>query len=95
MPNLIIYNYFSNFFLGDPKSRKILVDTDLAWPNGLTLDYENKLLYWMEAKLRYIAVVDWDGRNRRTLFHEENVLQLPFAISVHQSELYWTDWNTK
>jgi low density lipoprotein receptor-related protein 5/6 len=48
----------------DGKNRKILVETDLEWPNGLTLDYEKKLLYWIDAKLQYIAVVDWDGYNR-------------------------------
>lgn len=78
---------------GNPESRKILVDTDLHWPNGLTLDYESKLLYWIDANLNYIAVVDWDGNNRRVLFQLEN--SHAFAISVYRSELYWTDWNTK
>lgn len=80
---------------GRHDSRRILADTDLAWPNGLTLDYDKKLLYWVEAKLKYIAVVDWEGNNRRVLFNGENVLKMPFAISVFRSELYWTDWNTK
>ena len=80
---------------GNPESRKILVDTDLEWPNGLTLDYEKKLLYWVDASKKYIAVVDWNGNNRRSLFEESNYLHLPFALSVHRSELYWTDWKTK
>ena len=40
---------------GDPDTRQILVDNDLVWPNGLTLDYDNKRLFWLEAKLSYIA----------------------------------------
>lgn len=27
---------------GDPATRKIIVDRDIAWPNGLTVDYEEK-----------------------------------------------------
>ena len=80
---------------GDPDSRVILVEREIAWPNGLTLDYESKLLYWVEAKLRYIAAVDWNGNNRRTVFHEREALPQPFALSVFHSELYWTDWTTK
>ena len=80
---------------GNRESRKILVDTELEWPNGLTLDYEKKLLYWIEAKLQYIGVVDWDGNQRKTLLQNPRFLQIPFAISVYKSELYWTDWKTK
>ena len=82
---------------GNRQSRKILVDTDMLWPNGLTLDYEKKLLYWIDAhpdKL-YIAVVDWNGGQRRKIYDNEHVLKKPFAISVYRSELYWTDWTTK
>ena len=80
---------------GDPKSRMILVDRDIAWPNGLTLDVEKKLLYWVEAKLRYIAVVDWEGKNRQVILQEPDALPQPFSVSLYHSELYWTDWTTK
>jgi len=68
---------------------------DIAWPNGLTLDYETKQLFWLEAKLRYIGASDWDGNNRRIVFDEREALPQAFAISVYFSELYWTDWSTK
>ena len=79
---------------GDNLTRKILVDTDIAWPNGLTLDYENKWLYWIDAKLKYIGRVDWNGNHREILFRDpsENTLIQPVAISVYKSELYWTDY---
>ena len=80
---------------GDRKSRVILVDQDISWPNGLTLDHQNKKLYWVEAKLRYIAEVDWNGKNRKVILEEPNALPQPFAVSLYQSELYWTDWTTK
>lgn len=37
-------------------SRRSLVDRDLVWPNGLTLDYEQNLLYWADANL-YVCLV--------------------------------------
>jgi hypothetical protein len=59
------------------------------------LDYEKKLLYWVEAKHRYIASVDWEGNNRKIIFDEREALPQAFAISTYYSELYWTDWTTK
>ena len=80
---------------GDPSTRKILVDNDLVWPNGLTLDYETKRVYWVEAQLSYIASVDWDGANRKTVLVGDRVnLPQPFAISLFSDVLFWTDWDT-
>ena len=61
----------------------------------MTLDYETKQLYWLEAKFRYIASVDFNGNNRKIIFEEREALPQAFAISVYYSELYWTDWTTK
>jgi len=81
---------------GDPETRQILVDRDLGWPNGLTLDYSTKRLYWLEAKLAYIASVDWNGSNRKTiLVGDGHTLPQPFAMTVFADVLYWTDWDTK
>lgn len=35
---------------GDPSSRKIVVSDDIFWPNGLTVDYDNELVYWTDGK---------------------------------------------
>jgi hypothetical protein len=59
------------------------------------LDYDNKLLYWLEAKFRYIGCSDWEGNNVKIIFEERESLPQAFAISVYHSELYWTDWTTK
>lgn len=31
--------------------RTPIVSTNLVWPNGLTLDYEEQQLYWADANL--------------------------------------------
>lgn len=39
----------------DGSDRKVLINTDLGWPNGLTLDYDTRRL--AEAYLRYLYVL--------------------------------------
>lgn len=36
--------------------RNSIVNRDLVWPNGLTLDYKENLLYWADASL-YVSLV--------------------------------------
>ena len=74
----------------DGSDRTVLHDTDLFWPNGLTLDYEAQILYWADASLDKIESSGVDGTNRR-LITQQNVFH-PFAITVHENTLYWTDW---
>lgn len=35
--------------------RTAIVSTNLVWPNGLTLDYDEQQLYWADANL-YVSV---------------------------------------
>ena len=51
----------------DGSHRQVLVDTHLKWPNGITLDYEEKRLYWADAKLNTIASCRFDGSQRRVV----------------------------
>lgn len=36
-----------------------IVNSSLVWPNGLTLDYENDLLYWADASLYVLSLFLW------------------------------------
>lgn len=76
---------------GDPSSRKIIVAENIKWPNGLTIDYKTKTVYWIDGNLRFIKRMDYDGKN------EEIVLDKPFqpfSVTQYESKLYWTDWKT-
>lgn len=77
---------------GDPSSREVIVSNDILWPNGLTVDYENELVYWADGKLCFIAVMDYRGKNRRKIISKG--LEYPFAITYFEQKLYWTDWTT-
>lgn len=45
-------------------SRKVIVDADIYWPNGLTIDLVEQKLYWADAKLSFIHRANLDGSAR-------------------------------
>uniref|UniRef100_A0A8C6TMQ0 Low density lipoprotein receptor-related protein 4 n=1 Tax=Neogobius melanostomus TaxID=47308 RepID=A0A8C6TMQ0_9GOBI len=75
----------------DGSNRRVIADTHLFWPNGLTIDYASHRIYWVDAKHHVIERSDLDGRNRKAVIS----LPHPFAITVFEDSLYWTDWHTK
>uniref|UniRef100_A0A8C6LAN2 Low density lipoprotein receptor-related protein 4 n=1 Tax=Nothobranchius furzeri TaxID=105023 RepID=A0A8C6LAN2_NOTFU len=75
----------------DGSNRRVIADTHLFWPNGLTIDYASHHIYWVDAKHHVIERADLDGRNRKAVIS----LPHPFAITVFEDSLYWTDWHTK
>lgn len=79
------------------EDRKKLVDIKKVkggWPNGLTLDYDALNIYWIDANSDSIHVVDYDGNNHRSPLRKIRSLGHPFAITLFDNNLYWTDWNT-
>ncbi|KAL1122539.1 hypothetical protein AAG570_002869, partial [Ranatra chinensis] len=78
---------------GDKRSRKVLVSEDLFWPNGLTVDFESRKVYWLDGKLRFVAVMDYDGRNRRNIADNKGILH-PVSLAIFKDKLYWTCWET-
>ena len=77
---------------GNDSSRQILHNTDLAWPNCLTIDYSTETLYWADAQLNKIETSKVDGSNRRIL--TTNLILHPFGLTYHSGYLYWSDWQT-
>ena len=78
---------------GSRGSRSIVIDKDIFWPNGLTLDYDSSKIFWVDAKLHFIHSCDFDGSNRNKVVEGE--LPHPFALTVYKESLYWTDWQTQ
>jgi very low-density lipoprotein receptor len=79
----------------DGSHRQVLVDTHLKWPNGITLDYEEKRLYWADAKLNTIASCRFDGSERRVVLSSRETVGHPFSVSVFEDWIYWSDWHHK
>uniref|UniRef100_A0AAY4BPW0 EGF-like domain-containing protein n=1 Tax=Denticeps clupeoides TaxID=299321 RepID=A0AAY4BPW0_9TELE len=77
----------------DGSSRKIIVEVDIYWPNGLTIDLEEQKLYWADAKLSFIHRANLDGSSREKVV--EGTLTHPFALTLSDETLFWTDWQTR
>ncbi|XP_072024307.1 uncharacterized protein [Amphiura filiformis] len=75
----------------DGTSRVTLVDTDLKWPNGLTIDYSGGRMYWCEAGLNRIESTDLNGMNR--IVHLNTIVDIhPFGIGIFQDTILCSDW---
>ncbi|XP_046584857.1 low-density lipoprotein receptor-related protein 4-like [Haliotis rubra] len=76
----------------DGTDRKILVNTDIQWPNGITLDDQSETLYWCDAGEHRIDSVKLDGTGRRQILNEPGTHY--FGIFFFEDALYFTDWKT-
>ncbi|XP_071487623.1 low-density lipoprotein receptor-related protein 4-like [Diadema antillarum] len=77
----------------DGSGRLIIADTMLFWPNGLTIDYATDKLFWADAKHHSIESANLDGSGRKIVINKG--LPHPFAITLFEDHIYWTDWHTK
>ncbi len=77
----------------DGHNRTVLHSIHIIWPNGLTVDYVTKSLYWADAKLRIIESSFYDGSNRRPVLLES--VRHSFAITLFENKLYWSEWETR
>lgn len=57
----------------DGKLRTVIVSHKLYWPNGLTIDYPNNLLYFADAYLDFIDYCDYNGNNRKQVLASDLV----------------------
>eukprot|EP00066_Takifugu_rubripes_P020818 XP_011610084.1 PREDICTED: low-density lipoprotein receptor-related protein 1B [Takifugu rubripes] len=73
----------------DGTNRTQLVDYRIELPTAVALDVVRKLVYWADAYLDYIDVVDYDGKNRHSIVHGSKVSYV-YALSVFEDHLYAT-----
>ena len=82
----------------DGSNRRVIIQQNIQWPNGLTLDYNNQKLFWTDAKVpRCIAMANYDGSNREKIFRSPDQCALGhlFGITLYENRLFWTDWSSK
>ncbi|XP_042180439.1 low-density lipoprotein receptor-related protein 1-like isoform X1 [Oncorhynchus tshawytscha] len=74
----------------DGQNRTKLVDSKIVFPHGITLDLVNRLVYWADAYLDYIEVVDYEGKNRHTIIQGLLIEHL-YSLTVFENYLYATN----
>lgn len=78
----------------DGSARQSVVEKNLGWPNGLTIDLATDRLYWVDAKRNDMERSDLNGGNRERLLLSTPYIN-PYRLAVFENVLYWTDWTTK
>lgn len=73
----------------DGRNLSIIHSTDLVEPIGLTIDYVQQLLFWIDAVRDRIESSSTDGSNRRVI-SDEGIFH-PFDITLYRDDLYFTD----
>uniref|UniRef100_A0A8C3T1G6 EGF-like domain-containing protein n=1 Tax=Chelydra serpentina TaxID=8475 RepID=A0A8C3T1G6_CHESE len=74
----------------DGQNRTKLVDSKIVFPHGITLDLVSRLVYWADAYLDYIEVVDYEGKNRHTIIQGILIEHL-YGLTVFENYLYATN----
>lgn len=64
----------------DGSNRRVIADTHLFWPNGLTIDYAGHRIYWVDAKHHVIERADLDGRNRKAVISQGKLSLFSFLF---------------
>ncbi|EDS40963.1 low-density lipoprotein receptor [Culex quinquefasciatus] len=76
----------------DGSERQTIVSESIFWPNGLAIDYTTNRIYWADAK-HVIESANFDGKGRKKIL--SNNLPHPFAMTLFEDSMYWTDWHTR
>ena len=74
---------------GDSTSRRVLVNRDIVWPNGLTIDYTEDRIWWVDARLGKVESTDLNGQDRKVTLRSWGV-RSTFGITLFQDSIYLT-----
>uniref|UniRef100_H2LFX1 Nidogen 2 n=1 Tax=Oryzias latipes TaxID=8090 RepID=H2LFX1_ORYLA len=66
---------------------------NLESPEGLAVDVQRRLMFWVDSSPDNIEVANLDGSERRTLFDTDLVNPRAIIVVSSKGTLYWTDWN--
>eukprot|EP00118_Oscarella_pearsei_P022300 m.255045 g.255045 ORF g.255045 m.255045 type:complete len:1679 (+) comp40390_c1_seq5:372-5408(+) len=77
----------------DGSNRTVLFDQKITWPNGLTIDYEARALYWADALRDVIESSDLWGGGRRIVVSSGT--RHIYGLTLLGRYLYWIDSDRK
>ncbi|KAK6195981.1 hypothetical protein SNE40_001294 [Patella caerulea] len=76
---------------GTNRETFLLLEKD-SWPNGLTVDRKEKVLYWADAKYNKIESVSINDQTTRRVILQQTENAHYFGLAIMGSYLYITDW---
>lgn len=56
----------------DASGRRVIISSNLTWPNGLAIDYGSQRLYWADAGMKTIEFAGLDGSKRKVSVAQRN-----------------------
>lgn len=77
----------------DGKGVKDFITENIHFPTGLTLDWPNERLYWVDVKYRTIESVHMNGNDRKIVLSKTK--KHPYGIAVFEDRIYWSDLDSK
>ncbi|RXG68700.1 Low-density lipoprotein receptor-related protein 1 [Armadillidium vulgare] len=75
----------------DGTNRRPFVEKNLYWPNGLTIDYDGRHLYWCDGYYLKIERINLDGTERKVIL-EGDPLVHPYGLSYFKGFIYWSEY---
>ena len=79
----------------DGTNVQILAKDNVGWPNGITIDFVTRKVYWIDAKYHYIARMNYGGNEREMIIEGKQYVSHPFAMTMLKGDLFFTDWLKK
>ena len=79
----------------DGQDRIELINTDLEGPFGITIDYSEQKIYWIDGIRDKIEYCNPDGTGRVTLISSLGGLGfgVPYSLTLEGDYLYWSEWD--
>ena len=72
----------------DGSDRRIIADSSLFWPNGLTIDYAANKIYWADAKHHVIECANLDGSFRKVVIDQGDYYLEIEATKIHSADVF-------
>lgn len=70
--------------------RVTMVTSNLQWPNGITLDRQGRLVFWVDAGTDRVESIDYHGNNRKLLY-QQNGYHF-FGVTFLSPYLFVSEW---
>ncbi|XP_014239724.1 sortilin-related receptor-like isoform X1 [Cimex lectularius] len=71
--------------------KNLFVAPTVVWPNGVSIDFIGERIYWVDAKLDYIASANLDGKYMRKVV-KSSIIH-PYSVAVFKDDIFWDDWS--